>query len=238
MCNVLKLGGKLTASQQQHLPRLGVSRSEKQAGIKWGLGFLPTKSRLGYRMDESMAENIITSWRSWLLNLVQHLLNCNFSRFSYVAECHRQSRDAVSKMTINTQDSNSSFVQGEASDSGAEGHLLRRQHFNKHPRFLFNKLFEKTVLSKSGWTKKAVNLFNDFGNNFQWSVIKNNFQLFILSINNKSWWLIAYEKHIAQTSKNLKTRLKNLISSLDFWPPADKWLCLACHFNSKQFRSF
>ena len=61
MCNVLKLGGKLTASQQQHLPRLGVSRSEKQAGIKWGLGFLPTKSRLGYRMDESMAENIITS---------------------------------------------------------------------------------------------------------------------------------------------------------------------------------
>lgn len=167
MSNVPKLGGKLTASQQQHLPRLGVSsRSEKQAGIKWDLGFLPTKSRLGDGMDESMAENIITSWRSWLLNLVQHLLNCNFSRFSYVAECHRQSRDAVSKMTINTQDSNSSFVQGEASDSGAEGHLLRRQHFNKHPRFLFNKLFEKTVLSKSGWTKKAVNLFNDFGQQF------------------------------------------------------------------------
>ena len=74
--------------------------------------------------------------------------------------------DAVFKMTINTQDSNCSFVQGEASDSGAEGHLLRQQHFNKHPRFLFNKLFENTVLSKSGWTKEAVNLFNDFGQQF------------------------------------------------------------------------
>lgn len=71
----------------------------------------------------SMAENIIIL----KLTAQQHLLNCNFSRLFYVADMLTV-RGAVFKMTVYPRPAIAA-VQGEASDSGAEGHLLRGNTF-------------------------------------------------------------------------------------------------------------